>query len=164
MAARKSPAEAESLAVIDERDLVITRDLDAPRALVFGAWSEPRHLLQWMGPRHYPAVAYDADFRVGGAWRGCLRSPAGEPDLWQGGIYREIVENERIVFTFTWDKAHPAQGHETLVTVTFADLPGGKTRMVLRQQFLPSIAERDGHRGGWSSAFDRLNEHLETLS
>jgi uncharacterized protein YndB with AHSA1/START domain len=140
-----------------DTELYITRVFDAPRETVFEAWT--KHQLQWMGPRHHPAVHTEQDFRPGGAWRTCLRPVAGGPDLWQGGVFREIVPPERLVYTFMWDKEHPAHGHETLITVVFTE-HDGKTRMAFRQQFLPSAGERDGHRGGWTSAFDRLDELL----
>jgi uncharacterized protein YndB with AHSA1/START domain len=157
--ARSSPDKARA----GEVELVITRVFDAPRRLVFKAWTDPAHLTQWLGPRRYPAVSYDSDFRQGGAWRACLRSPSGAADLWQGGVFREIVANERLVFTFAWDRGHPAHGSEMLVTITFAD-EGEKTRMVFRQSALPSIEARNDHQAGWNSSFDRLNDHLAKAS
>ena len=145
------------------RELTLTRVFDAPRALVYKAWTDPGALLRWMGPRDYPMAHADYDVRAGGVWRGCLKSTEGGPDLWQGGAYLEVVENEKLVFTFTWDRAHPAHGHETLVTVTFSDHPAGGTVMEFRQEFLPSGAQRDGHQGGWTSSFDRLDEALVAL-
>jgi len=140
-------------------ELVLVRTFDAPRALVWEAWTDPDHLKRWMGPRDYPASVYETDFRVGGKWRACLQSTVGGADLWQGGVYREIVPNERIVYTFIWDEPHPAHSHNMLVTVTLAD-KGGKTELTFRQQFLPSKAERDGHAYGWGSSFDRLADYL----
>ncbi|MEQ8935240.1 MAG: SRPBCC domain-containing protein [Amphiplicatus sp.] len=140
-------------------ELVMVRTFDAPRALVWEAWTNPEHLHCWMGPSDYPARVYETDFRVGGAWRACLQSTEGGADLWQGGVYREIVPNERLVFTFIWDEPHPAHSHNMLVTVALAD-KGEKTELTFRQQFLPSKAERDGHAYGWGSSFDRLAAHL----
>ena len=145
----------------DGLELVITRVFDAPRRLVWKAWTDPAMLVRWMGPRDYPAVAYENDLRPGGRWRGALRTPEGGR-LGQGGVYREVVDNERLVFTFVWDPPHGDSGHEMLVSVSFAD-EGSKTRMVFRQTALPSEAERRGHQGGWTSSFDRLDELLPTL-
>jgi uncharacterized protein YndB with AHSA1/START domain len=142
-----------------ERVLVITRVFDAPRDLVFQAWADPERARRWMGPRGYTATYQQQDARPGGAWRLCLRSDADGRELWQGGVFREIVPPERIVFTFAWDAADGSRGHETLVTVTFAEY-GGKTTMTFRQAVFESVAERDGHLGGWSSTFERLAEHL----
>jgi uncharacterized protein YndB with AHSA1/START domain len=141
-----------------ERELVITRLLDAPRELVFRAWTDPRHAGQWWGPVNYPASHIEMDVRPGGAWRICLRSTEGKPDLWQGGVVREVVAPERLVFTFAWEEAGE-RGLETLVTVTFSE-EGGKTRMTFRQVPFQSVEERDGHRWGWNSAFERLHETL----
>lgn len=141
-----------------ERELVITRLFDAPRELVFEAWTDPKHLAQWWGPRDYPAAQVKLDVRPGGAWRHCLRSTETGNDLWHRGVFREVVAPERLVFTFAWEE-EGERGLETLVTVTFAD-DGGKTRMTLRQTPFQSDGERDGHQGGWNSTFDRLADHL----
>jgi uncharacterized protein YndB with AHSA1/START domain len=144
------------------RELVITRLFDAPRELVFEAWTDPKHLAQWWGPRDFPAALVKLDVRPGGAWRHCLRSTETGNDLWHRGVFREIVAPERLVFTFAWEE-EGERGLETLVTVTFAD-ERGKTRMTLRQTPFQSDAERDGHQGGWNSTFDRLAEHLAHLA
>ena len=142
-------------------ELTITRTFDAPRALVFKAWTDPSHATRWWGPRDYPATHLEMDVRPGGAWRGCLRSNETGKELWQRGVFREVFAPERIVFTFAWD-AEGERGLETLVTVTFAE-QDGKTRMTFHQAPFQSIAERDGHRGGWTSSFDRLDEHVVHL-
>jgi uncharacterized protein YndB with AHSA1/START domain len=98
------------------------------------------------------------DVRAGGKWRHCLESTGGGKDLWLGGIYREIVPPERLVFTFAWEE-EGERGLENLVTVTFAE-QNGKTVLTFHQVPFQSDGERDGHRYGWSSSFDRLEEHL----
>ena len=138
----------------DRRELVITRTFDAPRGLVFAAWTDPNHAREWWGPVNYPARYVEIDARPGGAWRMCLRSTEGKPELWQGGVFREVVPPERLVFTFAWDE-EGERGLETLITVTFAE-DGGKTRMTFRQAPFQSVEERDGHSWGWNSTFDRL--------
>jgi uncharacterized protein YndB with AHSA1/START domain len=95
---------ATEMKPIAERELVITHVFDAPRALVFKVWTDPRHLKNWFGPKDYPAVQMNADIRPGGAWRACLKSTGSDPDLWVGGVYREIVAPERLVFTFAWEE------------------------------------------------------------
>jgi len=94
----------------------------------------------------------------------CLRPDDGGKDLWQGDIYREIVEPERLVFTFAWDGEGEdgGPGHETLVTVTFAEHEG-KTELTFRQAVFKSIEQLEGHRGGWNSTFDRLEDYLHEL-
>lgn len=150
---------ANTTVELADRDLVITRIFDAPRALVFKAWTDPVHAKHWMGPRGFTATHLEGDLRPGGAWRMCMRRDDNGEELWQGGVHREIVEPERLVFTFAWDKEDGSRGHETLVTITFAEHQG-KTTMTFRQAVFESVGQRDGHRGGWNSAFDRLEEYV----
>jgi uncharacterized protein YndB with AHSA1/START domain len=145
-----------------ERVLVITRVFDAPRSLLFKLWTDPAHAKHWMGPRGFSAVHFEQDPRPGGTWRGCLRPDNGGRDLWQGGVYREIVEPERLVFSFAWDGEDGLPGRETLVTVTFAEHQG-KTTLTLRQAVFATVEQRNGHQGGWTSSFDRLEEHVARL-
>jgi len=140
-------------------ELLITRVFNAPRELVFRAWTDPDHIRKWFGPRDHPATQMAMDVRPGGRWRGCLRSTETGNDLWLGGIYREIAQPERLVFTFAWEE-EGERGLETLVTITFAE-QGAKTLMTFRQTPFRSTGELDGHRGGWTSSFDRLGDHLE---
>ena len=87
-----------------------------------------------------------------------MRSPEGE-NLWLGGTYRELVENELLVFTHAWDGPDGKPGHESLVTVRLED-QDGKTRMTFRHVLFESVEQRDGHRGGWNQCFDRLDAYL----
>ncbi len=144
-----------------DRTLTITRVFDAPRELVFKAWTDKQHAMMWWGPKHHPATQVDMDVKPGGRWRHCLKSVETGKDLWHGGSFREVVPPERLVFTFAWEESGE-RGLETLVTVTFEDL-GGKTRMTMHQTPFQSLGERDGHGEGWSSAFDRLDEHLTKI-
>jgi len=102
----------------------------------------------------------EGDLRPGGKWRGCLTNAHGD-QLWQGGAWREIAPPERLVFTFGWDNADGSRGPETLITIVFTE-QAGKTLMRFRQAPFDSVANRDGHLGGWNSAFDRLVELLTT--
>lgn len=140
-----------------ERELVVTRIFDAPRELVFKAWTDPAHARHWWGPTHHPATQMDMDVRVGGKWRNCLTSVETGEELWQNGVFREVTPPERLVFTFVWE-TEGERGIETLVSVTFAD-EDGKTRMTLRQAPFQSLGERDGHGEGWGSSFDRLADY-----
>jgi len=147
-------SETHAVAEADDRTLVITRIFDAPPALVFQVWTDRGHVLNWLGPRKYPAVSFEHDFRVGGAWRACLKALDGSETLWQGGVYREIRAPNRLAYSFAWDDSP-----ETLITVDF--LPhGAKTRMVFTQTPFETVEGRDGHRHGWNSSFDRLRDHV----
>jgi uncharacterized protein YndB with AHSA1/START domain len=154
MAEKNSPATVPA-----DRQLVITRVFDAPRGLVFKAWTEPEHLERWQGaPRGFTVTAHQMEVRPGGAYRVCMRSPEGV-DHWLQGVYREIVEPERLVFTHVWLDAQGRPGKETLVTITFAER-GGKTELTLHQVGFKSVESRDGHKEGWTSTFDRLADYL----
>jgi uncharacterized protein YndB with AHSA1/START domain len=152
----------------DARTVRIERMFDAPRELVFEAWTRPEFLLQWYAPRgctiHYEKI----EVRPGGRFHSCIRNPSFG-DCWCVGIYREIVRPERIVYTLaTADSAgneiepvqaghHPHWPRETLVTVTLADVRGS-TRLILEQNALESLARQTGAHPSWLQMLDRLAE------
>ena len=143
---------------IRDDELLIERIFDAPRELVFRVWTTPEHLMRWWGPKDYRAVAYEMDFRPGGAYRSCIEAPDGARS-WMSGVYQEIVAPERIVMTFGWD-ADRILGVENVVTVTFASTAGGRTLFRFHQTPFGSIAARDSHFGGWSELLDRFDAYL----
>ena len=153
MVARDSAAAKSA-----ERELVITRVFDAPPRLVFKAWTEPERLIRWWGPQGFTMPACEMDVRPGGAFRFRMRGPDGTDHRLQG-VYREIVEPERLVCTWTWVDAEGKPGHETLLTVHLAE-QGGKTKLTLHQAIFESVTARDGHQDGWTSSLDRLDEYL----
>lgn len=141
-----------------DRTLVVTRLLDAPRERVFRMWTDPQHVAKWWGPQGFTTISLEMDIHPGGAYRAAMRSPEGT--LYRRrGVYREIVPPERIAFTFAWEDATGDLGHETLITVTFAD-HGGKTLLTLRQAIFESVERRDDHRRGWTSCLQRFAEYL----
>ena len=140
-----------------QRELVITRIFDAPRALVWKAWTDPEHAKAW-GPKGFTTPVREMEFKPGGKWRAVMISPDGK-EFRQHGVVREVVPESKLSFTFMWDN-NPAE--ETLVTVTFAD-KGDKTEMVFRQTGFDSDESRDGHRGGWNEAFDQLTDLVAKL-
>jgi uncharacterized protein YndB with AHSA1/START domain len=150
-------------------DLNITRVFDAPRELVYEAFSNTEHAKQWMGPRGFTATHFEQDIRVGGKWRACLHQ-TGEwqgqtyPDLWQGGVFKELVPHECIVYTFAWEGQGGQPTREALITVTFTELDDDRTRMDFHQAFFDSMGQREGHNQGWNSSFDRLNDYVKEKS
>lgn len=154
-------AQRSAFAEITERELVITRILDAPRPLVFKAWTDPQHLVHWLGPQGFTGTILQMDVRPGSTYRFHMRGPQGT-DHWRQGVYREVVEPERLVFTYAWENPEGTPGPETLVTVTFEEHQG-KTRLTLHQALFESIADRDSHRGGWSTSLDRLGQYVMTV-
>lgn len=151
-------AKASATMQAAERELVVTRIFDAPRHLVFKAWTDPDHLARWWGPRGFTTISCAIDVRPGGTWFRCMRAPDGREHR-KHGIYREITEPERLVFTYATEDASGSAGPETLVTVSFAEF-GGKTRLTLRQARFESEAARDAHEGGWASCLERFAEYL----
>src|SRR5581483_2530932 len=105
-----------------DREIVMTRLFDAPRHLVFDAFSKPELLKRWFGPRGWSLVVCEVDYRVGGAWRFVLEGPDGAR-MGMRGTYQEIVPPERSVHTESFDD-YPG---ESVVTATFVE-EGGKTR------------------------------------
>jgi len=144
-----------------DRVLVVERIFDAPRPLVFKAWIELPHLLRWFGPRGFTVPSYTIDPRPGGNWRCCMVAPDGK-EHWVRGVFREVSEPERLAFTWSHENAGGALGHETLITVTFAEL-GERTGLTLRQETFESVEARNDHRNGWTSALECLAEYLATI-
>jgi uncharacterized protein YndB with AHSA1/START domain len=143
----------------NELELVVTRVFDAPRDLVFKAWTEPERLVRWWGPRGFTVPSCEADFRPGGAYRLLMRSPEGR-EVWWHGVCREIVPPERIVLTCTVDEANGDRiSSETLLTVTLEEYQG-KTKLTLRQGVFDSLANRERHQSGWNDALGCLTEYL----
>ncbi len=153
--------------------LVIEREFDAPRELVWKAWTEPERAKRWWGPRNFTSPAAEIDFRVGGKYLLAMQSPdfnEGRP-IWSTGVYREIVPYERIVCTdcFADEKGNvvPATHYgmtgefplEMLVTVSFEDI-GGRTKMTLRHEGLPAGDLLEGAGAGWNESFDKLAASL----
>jgi uncharacterized protein YndB with AHSA1/START domain len=143
-----------------DHELTVSRVIDAPRRLVFKAWTEPEQIARWWGPKGFTTVEYTMDVRPGGAYWLVMRSPEGT-DHRKRGVYREIVVPERIVFTFAWEDAGGRLGHELLVTVTLEEL-GSRTRLTLHQTMFDSVEWRDSHVIGWTSCFERFAEYMTT--
>lgn len=139
-------------------ELSISRVFDAPRDLVFAAWTEPAHLARWSGPEGFTASQDYFSATPGGKYRVCLREPDGT-EHWLRGVYREVVPPERLVFTHAWEDGRGGTSPETLVTIAFTE-EAGKTRMVFRQKGFDTQSSRDGHEGGWTSSFKELDRHL----
>lgn len=133
--------------------LRIERTLPAPRPLVYLAFTEPARMLQWFGPHGFEGTTLDVDVREGGAWRGGMRGPDGVEHV-ASGVYREVVPNERLVFTYAWEE-QGVRGHETVCRVELVDL-GAQTRLVFTQGPFQTVSSAKGHEGGWSEAFERL--------
>lgn len=155
MPAKKSPTKKTAKSA-----LRLTRVFDAPRSLVFAAWTQSTHMKQWSAPHGFKIPVSEGDLRPGGAWRAVMVTPDGFK-LPLSGTYQKIVPDKLLVFTHRWDG--PDAGPETRVTVRFSDAAGGKTRMKFEQTGFGSVGSRDGHAGGWGESFERLAELLAKL-
>jgi uncharacterized protein YndB with AHSA1/START domain len=148
----------------DARTIVTTRVFDAPRELVFEAWTNPKHLVQWWGPNGFTTTISAIDVRPGGVWRFVMHGPDGV-DYKNRIVYDEIVKPERLVYRHSGgEDVEPVQSH---VTVTFEDYDG-KTKLIMRMLF-PSaaeparVAEKYGAAEGAKQTLERLAEHLATM-
>ena len=147
-----------SAAVEAARELTLTRLFDAPRALVFKAWTMPEHLARWWGPHGFTVFECQMDLRVGGGWYIRMGS-APDKMARQRGIIREIIPPARLVFTYAFEDEAGTRGHETIVTVTFAE-EAGKTRLTVHQEIFDSDFTCKDHVRGWSQALERFTDYL----
>jgi uncharacterized protein YndB with AHSA1/START domain len=145
-----------------DRVLVITRTFDAPRSLVFKAWTESEHIARWWGPRGFTSKVLKNEQRPGGAYRIHMRGPDGD-DHWTQGVYREFVPPQRLVMVGSWADAQGLPTRpETTLTLLFEEV-GGKTKLTLHNAVFESVTARDLHQGGWTSSLDCLAEYLATV-
>jgi len=155
---------ATTVTLEGDRDLLVTREFNAPQALVFRAWTTQEGLMQWWGPREWPLAHCTLDLRVGGRWHYCMRGPNGE-EAWGLGVYTEVTPTSRVAYVDTFSDAEGAsRPPESLVTIDLDDLGNGRTRMRGRATFR-SRADRDqalqmGMAEGLTESLDRLGEHL----
>lgn len=138
-------------------ELVITREFNAPRALVFKAWTQPEHVARWWGCDHMRENKFTNDLRVGGGFRSAMTLEGGIEHV-ISGTYLEIDAPERLQFTWTW-KNDGGEGSNSLVTIVLEEI-GDKTRMVFRHERFETVEECDSHREGWTASFERLDEEL----
>jgi uncharacterized protein YndB with AHSA1/START domain len=143
-----------------EREIVLTRVFDAPRELVFKAWTEPKLMAQWWGPSGFTNPVCELNLRVGGAWRIVMRTPDGM-EYPCDGVYREIVEPERLVFTNIARDKDGKPVIDGLTTVTFAE-HNGKTTLTLGTRGTAvvdyAVAYLLGMETGWTQSLERLAE------
>jgi uncharacterized protein YndB with AHSA1/START domain len=153
--------------VNEKQRMVITRIFDAPRALVWKAWTEPQYVMQWWGPKGFTAPVCKIDFRVGGKFLCCMKSPDGQ-EGWNGGEYHEIVPHEKIVYSLYFadsqgNKVDPAQlgiEHEAIEdardVVIFEDFGNGQTKLTMIGNETMEEAKNSGQVEGWNEILDKV--------
>lgn len=148
-----------------QQQILIGRMFDAPRELVFEAFTDPKHLVQWLGPRELVMSVDVFEPRSGGSWRYIHKDKNGNAYAFHG-VFHEVQSPERIIQTFEFEGL-PEKGHVTLETVKFESLSDGKTRVIMLSVF-QSVADRDamlqsGMERGVVEGHERLDELFEKL-
>jgi uncharacterized protein YndB with AHSA1/START domain len=149
-----------------KQELLITREFDAPRELVFKAFTDPELYVQWLGPGRLTMTLDTFEPRNGGRWRYIQKDQSGNEFAFHG-VYHEVLPPQRIIDTFEFEGL-PEKGHVVLETIKFEELPGGRTRLISQSVF-QSVADRDGMlqsgmEEGVNDSHERLAELLETMS
>jgi len=144
-------------------DMIITREFDAPRELVFKAHTDPKHLERWLGPRELTLKIEKLEPKNGGAYRYIHTDKKGTQFSFHG-VFHEVRSPERLIKTFEYE-GNSKTGHVSLETTNFESLPGDQTR-VTTQAVFQSVADRDGMmqaemERGLSESYERLDELLE---
>ncbi|MBC7901468.1 MAG: SRPBCC domain-containing protein [Saprospiraceae bacterium] len=150
----------------NELEIVITREFNASRELLWDLWTEPKHMEKWFGPAGFTTKVTEVDFKPGGVSRYVMIGPDGK-EYPGKGVFREIVRPERIVSTDEFGDDFDAGGADLpkgmILTALFDDL-GEKTRLTLRISH-PTPEDRKKHEdmgvvAGWNSSLDKLDEYL----
>jgi uncharacterized protein YndB with AHSA1/START domain len=149
-----------------KHDYFVIREFDAPRELVFRAFTDPELVIKWLGPRRLKMTIERYESKNGGAYRYTHEDTNGNKFVFSG-VNHEVLAPERIIGTFEFEGL-PERGHVALQTAKFEALPGGRTR-VTSQSVFQTVADRDGMlqsnmERGLKDSFERLDEVLASLS
>lgn len=160
------PAGTLQVTTPSDREIVMTRAFDAPRDLVFEAWTNPEHVRHWWGLRGSTMVLCEADVRPGGSWRYVSTASDGS-EVPFTGVYREVTPPERLVYTEIYDVEPFNSGEPAVTVVTFTE-ESGRT-LATSTTVYPTKEVRDfvlgtGMEAGAAESYDRLAEHLETMA
>ena len=139
--------------VTQKPSLTLKRRLNATPAKVYAAWTDPTQIVRWFGPDSGKVTHADLDVHVGGSYAISFRSDSGEEHN-VGGVYREVVKNERLQFTWAW-RSMPER--ESLVTVSVKPDGDGTILTLIHEQFFDEPA-RDRHQSGWNGALNKLEK------
>jgi uncharacterized protein YndB with AHSA1/START domain len=150
------------VALPGRQEIIITREFDAPRELVFKAHTDAAIYAQWLGPREYTTIVESLDARSGGSWRFVSTDKDGNQFGFHG-VYHEVLAPERMIGTFEFEGL-PESGHVEFDTSRFEELPGNRTRLTILAVY-QSVEDRDGMiaggmESGMNEGFSRLDELL----
>src|SRR3954464_4261794 len=141
-----------STATAVKPSLTLKRRINAPPAKVYAAFTDPQTIARWFGPQGVTSVKVETDLRVGGRYRIVMEMGSDTHDV--SGVYREIVPNEKLAYTWAWQSTPE---RESLVTITFKPEGGATLLTLTHEQFFDDDA-RDRHQHGWSGALDKLEK------
>jgi uncharacterized protein YndB with AHSA1/START domain len=139
--------------------ITITRVFAAPRERVWQEWTEPERFADWFGGKEaeVPLACVSMDVRPGGSWRATMFAGPERREIHWKGEYREVLEPERLVLTFS---DQPGEEAYELVTVILTDLGDGRTEMLFQQRGRLPAEVYERAKEGWSTFFDRIGERL----
>lgn len=157
----------------DRQEIIITREFDAPRELVFAAYTDPKIYVQWLGPRRLAMTIDKFEPVTGGSWRYIHKDETGTEFAFHG-VFHEVSSPLKIISTFEFEglparqSGGPETGHVTLDTTTFEALPDGRTKLTTQSVF-QSVEDRDGTlrsgmERGINDSYSRLDEVLERIN
>jgi uncharacterized protein YndB with AHSA1/START domain len=159
----KKSSAALTVTMPSDKEIVMTRVFEAPRRLVFDAWTKAEHVVHWFGRRGWTLPECEIDLRPGGTYRYVMRA-AGQKDVGMRGVYREIVRPERLVVVEGFDDF---PDHEAFITASFIEQDGRTTvtsRIVYATEAARDAVVAMGMPEGAGETLDRLAEHLATLT
>ena len=142
--------------------LEMQRVLDAPRAVVFRALSDPQELAKWWGPEGFTIPAVESDLRPGGSYRIAMQPPEGEP-FYLAGEFLEVDPPQRLSYTFRWEPAD-AEDRATVVSLSLRDLAGTKTELAFTQGDFATERRRALHEEGWTQTLDKLEALMSSAA
>ena len=155
--------------------LTITRIFDAPREIVWKAWTDAETFKKWWGPKDYTSTVCNIDLRVNGYYHSNIVAPDGQVLIWSRGTYLELIPNEHIVCTDSFSDEEgnivPASDYgmsgewsqELKIILDFEDVESGKTKMTLNHIGLPEGEMKEMCKDGWQQSFDKLDNLLKGM-
>ena len=155
--------------------MVVTRVFDAPRELVWKAWTDPEYVMQWWGPKGFTAPVCQMDFRVGGKLLCCMKAPDGQ-EFWNAGEYHEIVLHEKIVSSMYFadskgnrvEPEHYGIEHEAIAdahdVTLFEDIGNGRTKLTFIGNEAMQDAAESGQLEGWKQILDKAAATIAELA